>query len=435
MLAGRGGAVSPLFALLLIPLIGVLALAAEVSGWYYTQRSMQNAADTAAMAAATNGSSTYASEAWAAAAKYGFSNGVANTTVQPSTVTCPPGTPDNAKTCYRVVITKALPIYLARAVGFSGDTDVGGTRGQTISASAIASSRVDAGYCILTMSHEGSAQTAFRISGAPNTNLGGCDVFTNGSLRCNGGGGDTFGIARGYSVGALPGGSNICGSDPKGGQSPLADPIASLSNATDIPSAPGGCTSVTKLGGQTINLSAGALSVCGDLTINGAVNVAAGQSGGVIRIYNGNLVLKPGSSLVAPVGTGLTIIFTGTAGNNAAGFMTGSGTLDFGAPTSGTWAGVAVYQDSRMTKASDQIYSGNSPTFNITGLVHAPYANIGFKGAINHQTGGLACLSIISNTLEDKGGGSIFPNPTSQCYEARVTLPGGSLVSRQALVQ
>ena len=54
-------------ALALPALIGGTGLGVEVSYWYLTQRSMQNAADSAAIAAATNGTANYAAEAKAAA--------------------------------------------------------------------------------------------------------------------------------------------------------------------------------------------------------------------------------------------------------------------------------------------------------------------------------------------------------------------------------
>jgi Flp pilus assembly protein TadG len=61
---------------LLVPaFIGAMGLAAEVSYGRLHHRAMQNAADTAAIAAATNGASNYAPEGSAVAAKYGFTNG------------------------------------------------------------------------------------------------------------------------------------------------------------------------------------------------------------------------------------------------------------------------------------------------------------------------------------------------------------------------
>src|ERR1700716_553442 len=90
--ADEGGAVSVMMGFLLIPLVGALGLGFEVSNWYLTARGMQNAADTAAIAAATNGGSNYDVEAKAVAAQYGFINGTNNISVTASnTAACPSG--------------------------------------------------------------------------------------------------------------------------------------------------------------------------------------------------------------------------------------------------------------------------------------------------------------------------------------------------------
>jgi Flp pilus assembly protein TadG len=53
----RRGAGVVVMALILPALIGALGLGFEISNWYLTNRSMQNAADSAAIAAASNASS------------------------------------------------------------------------------------------------------------------------------------------------------------------------------------------------------------------------------------------------------------------------------------------------------------------------------------------------------------------------------------------
>src|SRR5690348_5439472 len=75
------GNVAVLTAVLLPALTGALGLGFEVSNWYVTKRSMQNAADAATLAAAANGSTTYLAEAKAVTARYGFVDGVRNVTV------------------------------------------------------------------------------------------------------------------------------------------------------------------------------------------------------------------------------------------------------------------------------------------------------------------------------------------------------------------
>jgi hypothetical protein len=423
------GAVSPLMALLVVPIVGALALAGESGGWYYTNRSAQNAADSAAVAAATNNCTTgscgasYILEARGAAARFGFVNGTDNATVTPTyPVTCPDGTPG----CYRVRISKIVPVHMGRIVGFNGDVALGGGRGQTVTAEATARGRVNAGFCIMAL---GTTNNAFRINGGPNFNLGGCDVYSNGGANCNGS--STYGINAAVAVN-----NSDCGVTPTPNSAAISDPYAALSTAANIP--PGsGCTLAPSYTNAVIDLSTPKCKTSGNITINGNVTITSPVGGAVMTLYGGGgLILNGSATLTVTGGNGATIIFSGTAGANTPGFITGDGTIDMSAPTTGTWKGVALYQDSRMTGTGNLTYAGNNPTFNITGLVYAPAADLTFKGAINHATGGYSCLGVVAKTLTVSGTGSIFANATSQCMQAGLNLPTGpTLLYRQALVQ
>src|SRR5882724_6111590 len=111
--ADEGGAVSVTMGVLMVPLVGALGLGFEVSNWYLATRSMQNAADAAVIAAATNGGSNYDVEAKAVAAQYGFVGGTNNVSIAVSnTALCP----DGSKTCYSVTISGAVPLLLSQVV-------------------------------------------------------------------------------------------------------------------------------------------------------------------------------------------------------------------------------------------------------------------------------------------------------------------------------
>src|SRR3954452_23059286 len=117
------GAVAVIMGVLMVPLVGALAIGFEVSNWFLVTRAMQNAADTAAIAAATNGGSNYAVEAKAVAAQYGFVDGTNNISIAvANTATCPDGT----HICYSVTISGLVPLYLSQVVGFRGDATLDG---------------------------------------------------------------------------------------------------------------------------------------------------------------------------------------------------------------------------------------------------------------------------------------------------------------------
>ncbi len=109
-LKNEDGASIIIIALTLPALIGAFGLAAEVSYWRLHHRDMQNAADAAAIAAATNGGSSYANEANAVAAQYGFQNGASSITVTVSNPSTAPGCTAN---CYTVTISDQVPRSIA----------------------------------------------------------------------------------------------------------------------------------------------------------------------------------------------------------------------------------------------------------------------------------------------------------------------------------
>jgi hypothetical protein len=123
-------------------------------------------------------------------------------------------------------------------------------------------------------------------------------------------------------------------------------------------------------------------------------------------------------------GSALTIIFTGS---NNAGYQhtpTGGGTLDIAAPTSGTWSGMAIYQDPALNTNVDISAAGNSPTWNISGMVYLPHSSVTFSGAVNKSSTGSYCMGMVVDNLTINGTGSIFAND-NQCAPAGLTLPQG----------
>jgi Flp pilus assembly protein TadG len=214
----RRGAVSPILALALIPIIFTMGFATEMSSWWLMQRSLQHAADSAALVAATdagnypspNTCSGYACSApaspvncsqattdpdhsWycqaiAAAAKYGYVNGMNTVTVTPQADTCSnlgvnlsSGFSNNW--CYKVTVTKDIPVFLLGIMGFRGTTTIAGVNYQQIGAHALASvPGPPIKFCMLTTDGDIVGK------GTPKADLLGCDTFSNGNTSCVGNG-------------------------------------------------------------------------------------------------------------------------------------------------------------------------------------------------------------------------------------------------------
>ena len=158
----QSGATMILVALCLPALVGAMGLSAEVSYWYLRQRAMQNAANAAAIAAATNGTSGYAAEAKAVAAQYGFHDGSGNIVVAVSNPATAAGCTSN---CYSVTISDKVPLFLSEVVGYLG-TATANKKGATgLSAAAVATSANAISYCILALA--GSGAQGITSNGVP----------------------------------------------------------------------------------------------------------------------------------------------------------------------------------------------------------------------------------------------------------------------------
>jgi hypothetical protein len=415
------GTVAILMGFLMIPLVGAIGIGFEVSNWYLRTRAMQNAADAAVIAAATNGGATYAAEANAVAASYGFVNGVNNVTITSSnSAACPSG----GNTCYSVSIKGFVPLYLSQVVGFTGDTKINGSPEKQLSAAAVAGpGTTPANFCLLALGSPG-----IRTNGAPKANMQ-CNVASNSNATCNG-------HNLGAPIGVAAGTNNGCGVTQLSNIKQVSDPYAGLAGSipgnscSSFPQEPSKKNDpplpASNLWTGTKNLS-GNVIICGDLQLTGNVSVNA-PTGAVLVIVNGQLDTGNGNTLQTTSGSGLTIIFTGTNGFTHA--PTGGGTLDIAAPTSGVWAGVAIYQDPSLTSIIDISAAGNSPSWAITGLVYLSKASVTFSGAVGKATFGKSCFVLVVNDITINGTGEILPHgeciPAGLLNTPTAQVPGGS---------
>jgi len=411
-------AISPMFALMLIPIAGSIAFAVELAGFNYVQRSAQNAADSAAIAAATVNSgaattgSTSLNEARAAARPYGYINGQDNVAVNSGVVTCPTGTQGTSPVCYEAVITTTFPLTFSRVVGFLGS---GGSGNQTISARAIATAGGGGGGattspCYWALSTDPSALTGH---GIPFANLTGCSVFSNGGIDCTG-----HDMGADYALAALASSRPDCARplatgdtrtppvDKYGFQIPpdpyAGDPYSSLaSTALSKP-----CTSGAPTQGTTnLNL----IVYCSGLAIGANKTLTLNAPNTVVVIKGGSLDMSAvNSKIITGTGASATLIFANNP--NPFGTQNIKGTIDIKAPdaTSGSpWKGVAIYRPSTGPDTS-AVLAGSQATWKITGLVYLPHVNVTVDGVVNKSTGGSVCFLLMANIITINGNGTIL---------------------------
>ncbi|MGH6840597.1 MAG: pilus assembly protein TadG-related protein, partial [Methylocella sp.] len=338
-----------LVALTMPVLAGTMGLAAETSYWYVHRRGMQNAADAAALAAATNASSSgYAAEAKAVAARHGFTHGSGNITItatNPSTATGCTTPAGSANSCYVVTVLDKVPLFLSKVLtGKTGTT--------TLAVTSVASNGAAYPYCVLALAPTPpGTDPAIRTNGSPNADLSGCKIKSNSGATCNG-------SNLNASIGDAKGTNSGCGILQNSNMPGTSDPYEYL--ATNIPADTCGGSYPQETGkSKTVPSSnewsgsyslSGYKIVCGDQKLTADTTISA-PSNAVLVIYNGVLDTN-GFTLKTTSGSGLTVVFTGDPTDAKYQHVpvddTNSGTLDIAAPTTGTWHGMAIYQDPNL---------------------------------------------------------------------------------------
>jgi Flp pilus assembly protein TadG len=444
----RGG-VAIMMGLLFPIVLAGLGLGFEISNWYLKSRAMQNAADAAVMAAASNGEDNFSVEAAAVAAHYGFVDGASNVSVAASNnAPCPEGA-DVTSSCYSVTISSIVPLYLSQLVGFAGDLKSNGVAQKLLTSAAVAvQTTIQQPLCLLALSHNG---TALRTNGAPNSNFNGCTVMSNSKANCNGS--DlkaNFGLAASSNDG--------CGIKKKSNIPAVQDPYAKL--AINIPADNCGTGEnaypqeprkksdpplpATNTWSGSMSIS-GVKQMCGDVQLTGGVVITTPDSliGAVIVIYNGQLDLN-GKTLSTANGSAVTIVFSGTSSSTnyvhaPTDNSTGQGgVLNIQAPSSpqALFPGIAIYQDPNINNGVDITYKGNNPAWAITGGVYLPNSDVTMSGDVNKSSNGADCFVMIANTVLINGTSNIYQQSpyAAGCKTAGLNVPTATIPSRSQLI-
>jgi Flp pilus assembly protein TadG len=280
-----------------------------------------------------------------------------------------------------------------------------------IAAAAIAVNGKNIPICVLTFSD-------FLGHGTPTSNLQGCSMASNANMDCTA----TSGINAqfGFYVGTYKNCATTGVPSP-----PTADPYAGL--ASHIPANPCGATAASFPqepnngsppvsnqwtgsswpSGVHVDASTGDHIMCGDVQLKGNVSIAGSET---LVIENGMLDLN-GFNLTTTGSGALTIIFTGPT---VSGFtpnhnITGTGTLNISGPTSGTWLNITMYQDPSLTSGLSMTEAGNkNPTWDVSGIIYLPKADLTISGSVNNANNGSSCLIFVANSITINGQGQII---------------------------
>lgn len=371
-------------------IIGAMGLATEGGLWTYTHQTLQGAADSAAISAATlyslNTSQNLYTQAAAVVASYGYKAGAAGTVI---TVNRPPlsGNYSGNDKAIEVIVTTQQARLLS---------SIFATGAVTIHARAVALPGTNGTGCLLAL--DGSSSGAVTSKGTSDVTLSQCSVYDNSdsATALVNGGSATINALSVNIVGDISGGSGI--STTQGvntGTSPAADPYASVT-----PPSFSGCDSNNLTVKNTATLNPGVY--CNGLQLNAGANVTLNP--GIYFIDRGSLQVNGGATIT---GTGVTLVFTSSTGANyATSTINGGASVSITAPTTGPTAGIAIFGDRNMpTGTVFKLDGGAGQGFG--GAVYVPKGSLDYAGGSNVNTN---CTQVIADTVTFTGNSQLAVN-------------------------
>jgi hypothetical protein len=398
----QSGTIAIMTALTLPLLIGFAALGVEVTEWYAEARSIEAAADNAALSAAVayaqGNKEGYTQEATAVAGTNGFVNGANGVMVN---VYKPPTSGSHQGNNSAIQVNISAPITPLLAAMFISGFNVNGN-----GVAIITPPNTGGNGCVLALDSAGV--TGSTRTGNTNINLVNCSFDVNatsataslvmtGSATLNAG---QVNLGGGYN---LSGSATLTATNGVNMfQPPIKDPYA----GRQIPSF-SGCNQ-TKLAihhTPAAPLQPGVY--CGGIDITGGTVTL---SPGIYILNQGDLTLNGNASIV---GTGgVTIILTtsstdfSTVGNVV---INGGSTVDLVAPTTGPTAGIAIWQDGRAPDSGSDKINGGS-TFSITGAIYLPSESVTYTGGSATTASG--CTQLVAFKITFTGDSSLGNNCT-----------------------
>ncbi len=361
----------------MVVILAIVALTVDVSYQYTERNRMAAAADAAAKSAAY--------EVWIGSGGnlqafanrevqlHGFNPGGTTSVV----VNNPPTQGAFAGNSRYVEVSVSQPTgtFFANILGWS-----------TLTPGARAVAGTSAGpTCLIALAPVGSSPPAISIGNSTFT-MNSCGIATAGDLEhahtnstITGSGGTTIGAST--CIGGCAGFGTVVTNAP-----PPVDPLA----ATIAPIPALTCSGPAPSSGTIPS------GVCyTSLDVVGSRTLAPG-----VTYFNGPVTFKNNAALS---GSGVTLVLA----NGASLTANNHNSLTLTAPTSGLFPGIALYQPA--TNANPISFENNS-TFNVTGAVYAPSADVSFRNGLSASSD---CVLIVVRSMGVVNGNGALNNQCS----------------------
>jgi hypothetical protein len=155
--------------------------------------------------------------------------------------------------------------------------------------------------------------------------------------------------------------------------------------------------------GTGTNLVAG--TYCGGITVsNGATGVVFGSGNYIIK--GGGITFGGGATAS---GSGVMFYLTGTNATYASATIANGVTVNFSAPTSGTYQGILFFQDRSITSASNATFAGGA-SMTLNGSLYFPTTSVSYSNGVGNS----GYTAIVSSGLSFAGGASFKYDSTGQ---------------------
>lgn len=434
-------------ALMLVVLLGFAGLGIDMGVMRYQKRLQQSAADSAAIAGATDLGPTYAGYQTAgqnAAAANGFTDNTGGGTcatppialaVGSVTVTLCQGPligPHAGDPKYvEAYVTAGQPTFFMKVLGVNSETITaravatnfsGGTNGTTYG-------------CLYTLGTPSASIEGISIGGHAFLKAPKCGIVDNGNFNTTGNNIDvsasTFGVSGSRFASGNAGGTITCSAGvstcPSFSAPAAPDPMSTSltppcaytcsmpGTAITIPPPGGTCATGCTFANGVYTISPGTYT---SISISGAASNQVVFSPGTYifdgtgtNFSNPDGLSIPGNARIT--GTGVTFFFT----NNATVQITGTPTLNLSAPDSGTYQGILMWQDSHDPNVGPSpqgpTLSGNSGS-QFNGILYFPSDQLTFGG----NGVGFGVGVVVSDSLALQGSPVVS-------FEGVTGVPGG----------
>jgi Flp pilus assembly protein TadG len=377
-----GANVAPIFAIAIIPIVGLTGSAMDYTRANSIKSAMQAAADATALKLVQNALSLPSGDVSATADpvfKASFSR------------------PDAAQlqisaqsTSSGVVTVTATAQMATDFMGVLGITNI------VIGSRTVAMKTPGDGKgCVLALNR--SASGTITAQGSTTINLNGCSMYDNSrssTALTVGGSAQVSALSVGV-VGGISGNATMTTTaGVQTGLSPIPDPYAKL----QVPSF-SGCDEKNYSAQKKGTINPGVY--CGGMKFNANADVTFNP--GVYIIDGGDLTVNGGAKLQ---GIGVTIIFTSSNGNWPTATINGGASIDLRPQPTGDFAGVLMFGDRAIPVGTTYKLNGGSAQY-LGGAVYFPTGSVDFSGGTGTATN---CTQLIGDTIAFTGNSGLAIN-------------------------